>query len=151
MRNTVARILLLALSVNISNAASQEPASAPVVELSAYGTRIKGERELAVEMQGRAPTQQRDAFEAARHRLSPGQSVQLKVELLDGQGGRQDITSDARVRYESLGCLTIGQGGLLTATPSGLCNIAKLPELYVIVLDDNKNTLGWNRFFFRVE
>lgn len=153
MRPTVVAIALC-ISVLAGPALSQLPselADALTLKVSAYSVEFVGERELEAAASARMQSERTAALKAARRLIKPGETIQLLVELQNSDGSRTTVTSDPRIRYESLGCFTVSDVGLVTAVPSGKCYSGKLPELWIALVSADGKTLAWNRIFFRYE
>lgn len=128
---------------------------APNVELrvSVNGRIILGEQDLEkilikeLETKDTLP-EDSDLIEQNAISLSLGESIQLKVEMIEPNGTVTDITTNPAIFYEVIGteALSITQQGLLTALTN-----AHLPKLSQILIVYNTRTRsGFNYLFIRL-
>jgi hypothetical protein len=146
------RFILLALAVAglpSTWAQTAELFSAPTLRVSVNGVMMKGEREIEPAASGMSNTQLAALLKSVRRRVTSGETLQLKVELANAAGEWVDVTTNAAVRYDSLGCMTVSGVGLVSVVQSSdLCFERMRPELWIAMVDAQGRTTAWNRVFF---
>lgn len=148
VRGLVAAALLCA-------AATQGQAAGPDdryrIELTINGSRVEGTQERAARLAAAGTQGQKEAIldeplpEIAQHA-----SFQLVVSVTGPDGTVSDLTGSRRLTYESWGCLTTSASGFVSVVPSGPCEGARLPRLWVVLHDQSGSPIALNEYLFRM-
>lgn len=147
------RTIVLALCAFVTSALAQSTselahlATLPPLRVSVYGTALIGERELVPTLTGKSNAEQEQLFQAAIRPVRMGESFQLTVKTVNGDV----VTSNPTTKYAVNGCLIVSSSGFVTITmSSSSCTMLDVSELWVAIVDADKQTLAWNRYIFKM-
>lgn len=140
-------LLLTCLLAPALSIQAQNPAESDVALRVLIGNRIvHGEADLS-RMKFSSDASALAAFRKNIIPLKPGESVQLRVELLDARGRATDVTRSEAVHYESL------SPWKLAVTPNGVVNMlpsetspSEAGDTAVVISHDTSG--AWNKIFF---
>lgn len=135
-----------------SNPMSQEAGSTPnsTLRITIEGKRVLGEADLQRMKFASFEVGQR-TFEKNVVRIRPKETVQLKIELIQGRNVAKDVTQDVSTAYESLSPwkLSVSPSGLVSRLAEGLQSNAGDTSIFITY--NTPTSQGWNKVFLKNE
>ncbi len=133
-----------------SNPISQEVGPTPnsTLRITIEGKRILGEADLHSMKFSNFEVGQK-IFEKNIVRIGPKETIQLKIELIQGRNVAKDITQDVSTTYESLSPwkLSVSPSGLVSSLDEGLQS--KAGDTSIFITYNTPTSQGWNKVFLK--